>query len=90
MLFFFLCIQEDEEGYNDGDVDDDEDEEEPGMMAVIYFFLEIFIYIYIYICINFLKSRLMFSFLLLWPLASRVELTELIQHLSHLWKLSFH
>lgn len=88
MLFFFLCIQEDEEGYNDGDVDDDEDEEEPGMMAVIYFFLEI--YIYIYVCMNFLKSRLMFSFLLLWPIASRVELTELIQHLSHLWKLSFH
>lgn len=35
-----LFLQEDEEGYNDGDVDDDEDEEEPGM-AVIHFFLEI-------------------------------------------------
>lgn len=27
-------MQEDEEGYNDGEVDDDEDEEEPGMTAV--------------------------------------------------------
>lgn len=37
---FSFLIQEDEEGYNDGEVDDDEDEEEPGM-PVIRFLLEI-------------------------------------------------
>lgn len=27
-------MQEDEEGYNDGEVDDDEDEDEPGMTTI--------------------------------------------------------
>lgn len=30
-------MQEDEEGYNDGEVDDDEDEEEPGMALLCFF-----------------------------------------------------
>lgn len=51
-IYFFL-IQEDEEGYNDGEVDDDEDEEEPGM-AAIQFLLEIII------IIIFFKSQIPF------------------------------
>lgn len=34
---FFLEFQEDEEGYNDGEVDDEEDEEEPGTEPIPLF-----------------------------------------------------